>query len=177
MKLPPLDALLTRKAASAVPRNVFGFVNPAPAPLPVPSPSMRALLLSLLLSVSAFAETIVIRKSIADAAHFNPNASLKERGKILQGHSFAIGGAGGIPDVVLKVVAIEAGVPLASVTTAPMSPRIISEQYSAGPNFSASSDSGIATVAMKTVATQPAKKEPSAAVASAAPACPLRAIW
>jgi NitT/TauT family transport system substrate-binding protein len=67
-------------------------------------------------------ETIVIRKSIADAAHFNPNASLKERGKILQGHSFAIGGAGAIPDVVLKVVAIEAGVPLASVTTAPMSP-------------------------------------------------------
>jgi ABC-type nitrate/sulfonate/bicarbonate transport system substrate-binding protein len=39
-------------------------------------------------------ETIVIRKSIADAAHFDPKASLKERGKILQGHSFAIGGAG-----------------------------------------------------------------------------------
>jgi ABC-type nitrate/sulfonate/bicarbonate transport system substrate-binding protein len=67
-------------------------------------------------------ETIVIRKSIADAAHFDPNAPLKERGKILQGHSFAIGGAGAIPDVVLKVVAIEAGVPAASVTTAPMSP-------------------------------------------------------
>jgi ABC-type nitrate/sulfonate/bicarbonate transport system substrate-binding protein len=67
-------------------------------------------------------ETIVIRKSIADAAHFDPNASLKERGKILQGHSFAIGGAGAIPDVVLKVIAMEAGVPAASVTTAPMSP-------------------------------------------------------
>jgi ABC-type nitrate/sulfonate/bicarbonate transport system substrate-binding protein len=67
-------------------------------------------------------ETIVIRKSIADAAHFDPNAPLKERGKILQGHSFAIGGAGAIPDVVLKVVAITAGVPPASVTTAPMSP-------------------------------------------------------
>ena len=67
-------------------------------------------------------ETIVIRKSIADAAHFDPNASLKERGKILQGHSFAIGGAGAIPDVVLKVIAQEAGVPPNSVTTAPMSP-------------------------------------------------------
>jgi NitT/TauT family transport system substrate-binding protein len=67
-------------------------------------------------------ETIVIRKSIADAAHFDPNAPLKERGKILQGHSFAIGGAGAIPDVVLKVIAIEAGVPPSSVTTAPMSP-------------------------------------------------------
>ncbi len=61
-------------------------------------------------------------------------------------------------------------------TTAPINPRIISEQYSAGPNFSASSDSGMATVATKTVATQPAKNEPSAAMASAAPACPLRAI-
>ncbi len=68
-------------------------------------------------------ETIVIRKSIADAAHFNPNAPLKERGKILQGHSFAVGGAGAIPDVVLKVVAQEAGVPLNSVTVAPMSPN------------------------------------------------------
>ena len=67
-------------------------------------------------------ETIVIRKSIADAAHFNPNASLNERGKILQGHSFAIGGAGAIPDVILKVVAQEAGVPVNSVTVAPMSP-------------------------------------------------------
>ena len=61
-------------------------------------------------------------------------------------------------------------------TTAPIKPRIISEQYSAGPNFSASSDSGMATVATKTVAMQPAKKEPSAAIASAAPACPFKAI-
>ena len=67
-------------------------------------------------------ETIVIRKSVADAAHFDPTASLKERGKILEGHSFAIGGAGAIPDVVLKVVAQEAGVPVNSVTVAPMSP-------------------------------------------------------
>ncbi|HEX3970945.1 MAG TPA: ABC transporter substrate-binding protein [Stellaceae bacterium] len=67
-------------------------------------------------------ETIVIRKSIADAAHFDPKAPLKERGKILQGHSFAVGGAGAIPDVVLKVVAQEAGVPANSVTVAPMSP-------------------------------------------------------
>ncbi len=67
-------------------------------------------------------ETIVIRKSIADAAHFDPNASLKERGKILQGHSFAIGGAGAIPDVVLKVIAQRGGCAAHSVTTAPMSP-------------------------------------------------------
>ncbi len=62
-------------------------------------------------------------------------------------------------------------------TTAPISPSTISEKYSAGPNLSASSDRGMATVAMKTVATHPAKNDPSAAVASAAPAWPLSAIW
>ena len=62
-------------------------------------------------------------------------------------------------------------------TTAPIRPSTISEKYSAGPNLSASSDSGIETAAMKTVATQPAKNEARAAVASAAPASPLRAIW
>jgi ABC-type nitrate/sulfonate/bicarbonate transport system substrate-binding protein len=67
-------------------------------------------------------EDIVIRKSIATAAHFDPSAPLKVRGKILDGHSFAIGGAGAIPDVILKVVAQEAGVPLANVTTAPLPP-------------------------------------------------------
>ncbi len=39
-------------------------------------------------------------------------------------------------------------------TTAPIRPSTISEKYSAGPNLSASSDSGVATVATKTVATR-----------------------
>ena len=68
-------------------------------------------------------EYIIIRKSIADAAGFNPNAPLKERGKILAGHSFAVGGAGAIPDVILKVVAQEAGVARNDVTTAPLPPN------------------------------------------------------
>ena len=62
-------------------------------------------------------------------------------------------------------------------TTAPIRPSTISEKYSAGPNLSASSDSGIATDATRIVATVPAKNEPRAAIVSAAPACPLRAIW
>ena len=62
-------------------------------------------------------------------------------------------------------------------TTAPIRPSTISEKYSAGPNFSASSDSGIATVAISIVATVPAKNDASAEIASAAPAWPLRAIW
>ena len=66
--------------------------------------------------------------------------------------------------------------PLAS-TTAPMRPSTMSEKYSAGPNLSASSDRGTATLAISIVATVPAKNDPRAAIARAAPACPLRAIW
>lgn len=62
-------------------------------------------------------------------------------------------------------------------TTAPISPSTISEKYSAGPNRNANSDSGVANAASTRVATQPAKNEPSPAVASATPARPRRAIW
>jgi hypothetical protein len=62
-------------------------------------------------------------------------------------------------------------------TVAATRPNTISEKYSAGPNLSASSASGGAAVAMTRVATQPAKNEPIAAVASAGPARPCLAIW
>src|SRR4029079_12652871 len=62
-------------------------------------------------------------------------------------------------------------------TTAPIRPSTISEKYSAGPNLKASSVSGGAKAAMTTGPPQPAKNEPSAAVAKAAPARPWRAIW
>ena len=62
-------------------------------------------------------------------------------------------------------------------TVAATRPRTISEKYSAGPNLSATSASGGAATAMTSVATQPAKNEPTAAVASAGPARPWRAIW
>jgi len=67
-------------------------------------------------------EDILIRKSIAEAAHFDPNAPLNLRGKVLAGHSFAVGGVGSIPDVIIKVVAQESGVPLTNVVTSPMAP-------------------------------------------------------
>src|SRR3712207_9303355 len=66
--------------------------------------------------------------------------------------------------------------PLASATEA-TSPRIMSEKYSAGPNSSATSAKGGAAMARIRVATEPAKNEPSAAVARACPARPWRAIW
>ena len=62
-------------------------------------------------------------------------------------------------------------------TVAAISPSTISEKYSAGPNFSATSASGGANKAMITVETQPAKNEPIAAMPSAGPALPWRAIW
>ena len=56
-------------------------------------------------------------------------------------------------------------------------PTTISEKYSAAPNLSAIAVSGGANRATRKVETVPAKNEPIAAVASAAPARPLRAIW
>jgi hypothetical protein len=66
--------------------------------------------------------------------------------------------------------------PLAK-TTAKIRPSTISEKYSAGPNSNAKPVNGAPSAATRTVATQPAKNEPIAAIASAAPARPCRAIW
>ena len=65
--------------------------------------------------------------------------------------------------------------PLAS-TTAKIRPSAISEKYSAGPNSSARPVNGAPSAATSTVATQPAKNEPMAAIASAGPARPCLAI-
>ena len=62
-------------------------------------------------------------------------------------------------------------------TTAAMRPSTISEKYSGAPNDWPTFASGGANVAISIVDTQPAKNEPSAATASAAPARPCRAIW
>ena len=62
-------------------------------------------------------------------------------------------------------------------TTAPIKPKHISEKYSAGPNLKATSVNGGAKAANRTVATQPAKNEPKAAMDRAAPARPFLAIW
>src|SRR6478752_7359370 len=56
-------------------------------------------------------------------------------------------------------------------------PTIINEKYSAAPNFRAISVRGGAKTATRKVETVPAKNEPRAAIARAAPARPLRAIW
>jgi hypothetical protein len=67
-------------------------------------------------------EWVMIRKDIADAAHFDPNASLTERAKILKGKTIAITGIGSLPDAVLKSVASEAGIGPSDIETPTMLP-------------------------------------------------------
>jgi len=55
-------------------------------------------------------EWVMIRKDIAEAAHYDPNAPLSERAKILKGRKIAVTGIGSLPDAVLRSVAAEAGI-------------------------------------------------------------------
>ena len=64
-----------------------------------------------------------------------------------------------------------------AITTADSRPSTISEKYSTEVNFSENAARIGAKAASVSVPTQPAKNEPSAAIVSAAPARPWRAIW
>jgi NitT/TauT family transport system substrate-binding protein len=77
---------------------------------------------ALLTAISQSGQSIVIRKEVAEAAHFDPTAPITERGKVLKGRTIAIGGVGAIPDVVLKVIAKDAGVAPGDVISPPMQP-------------------------------------------------------
>lgn len=45
-----------------------------------------------------------LRKELAEAAHFNPNAPLAERVKALKGHTIADGGPGSVADLFMKTI-------------------------------------------------------------------------
>ena len=75
-----------------------------------------------------------------------------------------------------RTIAIALGTDPFASTTANTRPSTMREKYSAGPKSSATRVSGAPSAATKTVATQPAKKEPRAAMASAGPARPCFAI-
>jgi NitT/TauT family transport system substrate-binding protein len=64
----------------------------------------------------------VLRKELAEAAHFDPAAPLAERAKVLAGRTIAVGGVGSVADVFLKVIAHEAGIPPGGITIATSSP-------------------------------------------------------
>jgi ABC-type nitrate/sulfonate/bicarbonate transport system substrate-binding protein len=63
-------------------------------------------------------QVTVIRKDIAEAAHFDPNAPLAERARILKGHIISGGNVGSVADVFLKLVAQEAGIKPGEMTIA-----------------------------------------------------------
>jgi NitT/TauT family transport system substrate-binding protein len=67
-------------------------------------------------------EWVMIRKEVAEAAHFDPAAPLAERAKILKGRTIAITGVGSLPDAVLKSVAAEAGIGPGDIETPTMLP-------------------------------------------------------
>jgi len=76
-----------------------------------------------------------------------------------------------------RIMAIALSTEPCASTTANIRPSTMSEKYSAGPNHSAILVSGSPSAATRMVETQPATNEPIAAMASAAPARPCRAIW
>ena len=79
-------------------------------------------LTALATAINQADEDIVLRKSITDAGHFDPKSSIVERGKLLKGKTLAVGGIGAIPDVVLKVIAIQAGLGRDDVIVTAMQP-------------------------------------------------------
>lgn len=79
-------------------------------------------LVALATAIDQSGQSIVIRKDIAEAAHFDPSAPLSVRAKILKGRTLAIGGVGAIPDIVLKAVAKDAGLTRDEVVATPMQP-------------------------------------------------------
>lgn len=64
---------------------------------------------------------VVIRKDIADAAHFNPKAPLKERAAILKGRTMGIQGINALDHAYLRLVA-KVGTDPDSMTVTPMAP-------------------------------------------------------
>lgn len=79
-------------------------------------------LLAIATMNSESGEFAVIRKDIADAAHFDPKASIQVRAQILKSHSFGIGGVGSIGDAYLRIFAKAGGVDTKDITFAALQP-------------------------------------------------------
>lgn len=62
----------------------------------------------------------VLRKDLAEAAHFDPTAPLAVRARVLKGRTIADGGVGSVADVFLKTVARAGGVDPGAFTISPI---------------------------------------------------------
>jgi NitT/TauT family transport system substrate-binding protein len=79
-------------------------------------------LVALLTAINKSGQSVVIRKEVADAAHFDPKASLAERAKVLKGKKIAVSAVGAIPDAVLRIVAKNGGLGPDDMVVPPMQP-------------------------------------------------------
>ena len=66
---------------------------------------------------------IIIRKDIADAAHFDPKAPLAERAKVLKGRTIVIDGINSAAHSYLRVIAQAGGVDPDSITVTALQPQ------------------------------------------------------
>ena len=76
--------------------------------------------------------TLVVRKEVAEAAHFDPNAPLATRAKILAGKKIAVDGINSIVHGYLRVIAKIGGVDPDSLVVAPMAPSETLAAFSRG---------------------------------------------
>jgi ABC-type nitrate/sulfonate/bicarbonate transport system substrate-binding protein len=75
---------------------------------------------------------VVIRKSIADAAHFDPKAPLEERVKVLKGRTIVVDGIGSAAHSFLRVLAMAGGVDPDSITVSALQPQEMLAAYQRG---------------------------------------------
>jgi ABC-type nitrate/sulfonate/bicarbonate transport system substrate-binding protein len=75
---------------------------------------------------------VVIRKSIADAAHFDPKAPLAERVKVLKGRTFVVDGIGSAAHSFLRVLAMAGDVDPDSITVSALQPQEMLAAYQRG---------------------------------------------
>ncbi|HUK61375.1 MAG TPA: ABC transporter substrate-binding protein [Stellaceae bacterium] len=67
-------------------------------------------------------QQIVLRKELAEAAHFDPNAPLSVRAQVLKGRNIAVDGMGTVVHSFVRVVAKAGGYDPESITVSPMQP-------------------------------------------------------
>ncbi len=79
-------------------------------------------LVALATALNQSGQDVVVRKDIADAAHFDPSAPLATRAQILKGRTIAVSAIGAIPDLILRAVAKTAGITPDQLIVPPMQP-------------------------------------------------------
>ena len=75
---------------------------------------------------------VVIRKSFADAAHFDPKAPLAERAKVLKGRTLVVDGIGSAAHSYLRVIAQAAGIEPDAITVSALQPQEMLAAYARG---------------------------------------------